>query len=96
MPHSWPRSTRAWTRSPRRAQFASGPRLSPRNNESAGKRRTGKTWPCNRWLRQVVVQAARAASHGKGTYLAARYPRVCRRDDASRNERCWRWRTRFW
>jgi transposase len=49
------------------------------NNESAGKRRSGKTTKGNRWLRQVLVQAAWAASHTKGTYLAAQYRRLARR-----------------
>ncbi len=64
---------------PTAAQFASWAGLCPGNNESAGKRRTGRTRQGNRWLRQAVVQAAWAASHAKGTYLAARYRRVCRR-----------------
>jgi transposase len=64
---------------PTAAQFASWAGLCPGNNESAGKRRTGRARQGNRWLRQAVVQAAWAASHAKGTYLAARYRRVCRR-----------------
>jgi transposase len=64
---------------PTAARFASWAGLCPGNNESAGKRRTGRTRQGNRWLRQAVVQAAWAASHAKGTYLAARYRRVCRR-----------------
>ena len=64
---------------PTAAQFASWAGLCPGNNESAGKRRTGRTRQGNRWLRQAVVQAAWAASHAKGSYLAARYRRVCRR-----------------
>src|SRR5262249_11626093 len=64
---------------PTAAQFASWAGLCPGNNESAGKRRTGRTRQGSRWLRQAVVQAAWAASHAKGSYLAARYRRVCRR-----------------
>ena len=64
---------------PTAAQFASWSGLCPGNNESAGKRRTGRTRQGNRWLRQAVVQAAWAASHAKGSYLASRYRRVCRR-----------------
>jgi transposase len=41
------------------------------NNESAGKRRSGPTTKGNRWLKRILVQAAWAASHTKGTYLAA-------------------------
>src|SRR3954469_25072140 len=64
---------------PTAAQFASWAGLCPGNNESAGKRRTGRTRQGNRWLRQAVVQAGWAASHTKATYLSARYRRVCRR-----------------
>ena len=64
---------------PTTGQFASWAGLCPGNNESAGKRRTGRTRRGNRWLRQAVVQAGWAASHPKGTYLGARYRRVCRR-----------------
>ena len=49
------------------------------NHESAGKRRSGKTTKGSRWLRQALVQAAWAASHTKGTYLAARYRRLAGR-----------------
>ncbi len=64
---------------PTAAQLASWAGLCPGNNESAGKRRTGRTRQGNRWLRQAVVQAVWAASHAKGSYLAARYRRLCRR-----------------
>lgn len=50
--------------------------ICPGNDESAGKRRTGKTRKGSRWLRQALVQAAWAASHSKNTYLAARYRRL--------------------
>jgi transposase len=49
------------------------------NNESAGKRRSGRTTKGNRWLKRILVQAAWAASHTKGTYLAAPYRRLARR-----------------
>jgi transposase len=49
------------------------------NNESAGKRRSGRTTKGNRWLKRTLVQAAWAASHSKGTYLAAQYRRLARR-----------------
>jgi transposase len=37
------------------------------NNESAGKRRSGRTTKGDRWLKRILVQAAWAASHTKGT-----------------------------
>jgi transposase len=49
------------------------------NNESAGKRRSGRTTKGNRWLKRTLVQAAWAASRSKGTYLAAQYRRLARR-----------------
>jgi transposase len=49
------------------------------NNESAGKRRSGRTTKGNRWLKRILVQAAWAASHTKGTYLAAQYRRLAKR-----------------
>jgi transposase len=53
--------------------------ISPGNNESAGKRKTGKTNKGNRWLRRAINQAAWAASHTKNTYLAAFYKRIALR-----------------
>ncbi len=59
--------------------LASWAGMSPGNNESAGKRRSGKTTRGNRWLRTTLVQCAWAASHTKGTYLAAQYRRLAAR-----------------
>jgi transposase len=49
------------------------------NRESAGKRKSGRTTKGNRWLRATLVQVAWAASHTKGTYLAAQYRRLAGR-----------------
>lgn len=49
------------------------------NNESAGKRRSGRTTKGNRWLKRILVQAAWAASHAQGTYLTVRYRRLAKR-----------------
>ena len=49
------------------------------NNESAGKRRSGRITKGDRWLKRILVQAAWAASHTKGTYLAAQYRRLSKR-----------------
>ena len=51
----------------------------PGNNESAGKRKSGKTTKGSRYLRAALIQAAWAASHQKGTYLAAQYKRLVKR-----------------
>jgi transposase len=64
---------------PSGAQLASWVGMSPGNNESAGKRKSGKTTKGNRWLRVVLVQCAWAASHSKGTYLKQMYGRLAGR-----------------
>ena len=53
--------------------------VAPGNNESAGKRYSGKTRKGNKILRTSLVQAAHAASRVKDTYLAAQYQRLARR-----------------
>ncbi len=60
-------------------RLASWGGLCPGNNESAGKRRGGRTTRGDRWLRVALVQAAWAASRARKTYLAARYRRLARR-----------------
>jgi transposase len=64
---------------PTAGHLASWAGMSPGNNESAGKRRSGHTTHGNRWLRAMLVQAAGAASRTKGTYLAAPYRRLAQR-----------------
>jgi transposase len=59
--------------------LASWAGMCPGNNESAGKRKSGKTTKGSRWLRQMLTQAAWAASHTKDTYLAAQYRRLAAR-----------------
>ena len=54
------------------------------NDESAGKRRSGRTTKGSRWLRGMLVQAAWAASHTKNSYLAAQYQRLARRKGRKR------------
>jgi transposase len=52
--------------------------LCPGHDESAGKRRSGKTRKGSQWLRAALIEAAWAASHTRG-YLAAQYRRLVRR-----------------
>ena len=52
--------------------------MCPGQNESAGKRRSGKTRKGNVYLRGTLIQAALGASHTHGTALQARYQRVRR------------------
>jgi len=56
---------------PSDAHLASWAGISPGNNESAGKKRSGRTTKGSRWLRQALVQAAWAASHKKDSYFQA-------------------------
>src|SRR5262245_29473776 len=64
---------------PTAGHLASWAGMCPGKNESAGKRRSGHTTKGNRWLKRILVQAAWAASHTKGTYLAAQYRRLAKR-----------------
>jgi len=58
------------------AHLASWAGMCPGNNESAGKRKSGKTTKGNIHLRTALTQAAWAATHTKQTYLAAQYRRL--------------------
>jgi transposase len=58
--------------------------VSPGNNESAGKRRSGRTRKGNQALRTVLNQAAHAAAHTKNTYLSAQYHRLAGRRGAKK------------
>jgi transposase len=60
-------------------RLASWAGMCPGNNESAGKQKSGKTRKGNKSLRAALVQAAWAATHTRGTYLAAQYRRLVRR-----------------
>ncbi|RQW90557.1 MAG: IS110 family transposase [Geobacter sp.] len=51
----------------------------PGSNESAGKRKSGKTTKGNRWLRSALVQAAWAATRKKDSYFQAQYRRLAAR-----------------
>ena len=50
----------------------------PGQNESAGKRRSGKTRKGNPYLRSLLIESGLAASRAKGTALQSRYCRVKR------------------
>jgi transposase len=64
---------------PTDAHLSSWAGMCPGNEESAGKRKSGKTRKGSRYLRAALIQAAWAASHQKGTYLAAQYRRLVKR-----------------
>jgi transposase len=67
------------SRFPSPRHLASWACLCPGNNESAGKRKSGKTRKGSHWLRTALVEAGWAASHSKSTYLAEHYHRIARR-----------------
>jgi len=69
---------------PSAQHLASWAGMCPGNNESAGKRFSGKTRKGNPWLRRVLIQAAHAAAHSKNTYLAAQYRRIASRRGGKR------------
>lgn len=60
-------------------QAAAWAGVAPGNNESAGKRRSGKSRQGNPALRAALVEAANAAARTKNTYLRARYHRIATR-----------------
>ncbi len=75
----WPRLAGYLNRFPSARHLASWAGLCPGNNESAGKRYSGKTRKGSPYLRTVLVEAAHAAARTKNTYLAAQYRRIAAR-----------------
>lgn len=69
---------------PSAAHLASWAGVCPGNNESAGKRLSGKARNGNVWLRRNLCQAAWAASHSKNTYLSAQFRRLAARKGKKR------------
>ena len=67
------------TRFPTANHLVSWAGMCPGHNESAGKKRSGKTRKGSPWLRAALVQAAHAAARNKQTYLAAQYRRLTAR-----------------
>jgi transposase len=53
--------------------------LCPRNDESAGKRRSNRLRQGARWLKTTLVQCAHAAKNKRGSYYQAQYLRLCSR-----------------
>jgi transposase len=56
--------------------LASWAGMCPGQNESAGKRKSGRTRKGSPWLRSVLVEAAHGAARSKDTYLAAQARRL--------------------
>jgi hypothetical protein len=67
------------SRFPSDRHAASWVAICPGNDESAGKRRSGKTRRGNPHLRAALIESANAAARSKNTYLRAQYEQVKRR-----------------
>ncbi len=67
------------TRFPTAKNLASWAGMCPGNNESAGKRKSGRTRKGSRWLRTALIEAAHGASRTKDKYLKAQYHRLAAR-----------------
>jgi transposase len=66
-------------RFPSAAHLASWAGMCPGHDQSAGKRRSGRTRPGSPWLRTALVEAAQAVGRTKDTYLAAQLRRLTAR-----------------
>lgn len=67
------------TRFPSEKHIACWAGVCPGNNESAGKRKSGRIRKGSPWLKEALVEAAQAAGRAKGTYLYALYHRIAAR-----------------
>lgn len=64
---------------PSAGHLASWAGLSPGSNESAGRVKSSKTRPGNRYLKGVLGIAALSAARSKNTYFSAKYKRIAAR-----------------
>jgi transposase len=71
-------------RFPSAAHLASWAGMCPGHDESAGKRRSGKTRKGSPALRHALTEAARATARSKNTYLAAQFHRLAARRGSKR------------
>jgi len=67
------------SRFPTAKHLSSWAGMCPGNNESAGKRRSGKTRKGSPWLRHALIEAAHGAVHTKNKYFKAQYHRIAAR-----------------
>lgn len=72
------------TRFPTAKHLSSWAKICPGNNESGGKRKSGRSGRGNPWLKAALVQAAWAAVAKKGTYFGAQYHRLAPRRGSKR------------
>jgi transposase len=69
---------------PTAAHLASWAGLCPGNNESAGKRKSGKTRKGNDMLKTTLIECSKSAAHQKNTYFYAQYNRISSRRGKNR------------
>ena len=69
---------------PTAKHLASWAGVCPGNDESASKRRSGKTRKGSKWLRHDLAECAKAASRSKNTYLGAQHTRLRVRRSANK------------
>ena len=74
----------ALDRFPTAGHLASWAGMCPGNDESAGKRRSGKTRKGSPAVRRALVQAAHAAGRSRKSYLGAQYRRLAARRGAKK------------
>jgi transposase len=67
------------SRFPTAGHLASWAGLCPGNNQSAGKRRSGRMMEGNRWLKGTLNQCAWAASRTSDSYFRSQHRRIARR-----------------
>ena len=72
------------SRFPTAEHLASWAYMCPGNNESAGKKKSGKTQKSNSTLKKTLVQCGRSAANSKCTYLNAQYHRIASRRGGKR------------
>jgi transposase len=72
------------SRFPSEAHLISWAGLCPKNDESAGRRRSTRIKKGAPWLKTTLVQCAWAASRTKQSYLQAQYLRLCSRRGAKK------------
>lgn len=71
-------------RFPSAAHLSSWAGLCPGNNESAGKRKSGKTNKGNKYLKSTLIQCAKIAQKKKDSFFHAQYQRLVVRRGANR------------
>ncbi|HAN09464.1 MAG TPA: IS110 family transposase [Clostridiales bacterium] len=72
------------SRFPSEAHISSWSGLCPGNNESAGKRKSGKTNKGNKHLKSILIQCAKSAQKVKSSFFYAQYQRIVVRRGSNR------------